>query len=80
MITCKITSSSENKVYDNLKSILIPISSGNMEILTGHAESFILVSEGNIVLRFFDVNNNKIIIKSKNGECHIKNNKVVIIF
>lgn len=78
MLTCTITSLNKNEIYKNLKSVTIPASSGSMEILNGHAEAFIIISKGKIVLKFSD--DKEKIIESNNGECHVKNNKAIIVF
>lgn len=78
MIICNVTSSSKNKVYENLKSVIVPASSGKMEIRSGHAEAFILLGVGIITLKFLD--GDKISLQSLGGECHVKDDKVIIVF
>jgi F0F1-type ATP synthase epsilon subunit len=77
MISCTITSPKKTTVYKKVQSIILPALSGQMQILPGHAESFILLREGNISLR--QLNKENEIIQNINGECHIKDNEVVII-
>jgi len=77
MISCTITSSQKTMVYKNVRSVTLPAFSGQMQILSGHAESFILLQKGNILLR--QSNKKSKIIQNINGECHIKNDVVTII-
>ncbi len=77
MINCKITSPKETTIYKNVQNITLPAFSGQMQILSGHAESFILLQKGNIVLQQTD--NEKETIQNMGGECYIKDNTVTII-
>ncbi|HDL74974.1 MAG TPA: hypothetical protein ENH06_01140 [bacterium] len=77
MINCIITSFKKTIVYKNVQNIILPAFSGQMQILPGHAESFILLRKGNIFLR--QLNKEDEIIQNINGECHIKNDVVTII-
>ncbi len=77
MINCTITSPKKTIIYKKIASIILPSSSGQMQILPGHAESFILLQKGNIFLQ--QSNNKKEIIENTKGECHIRNNIITII-
>jgi len=77
MINCIITSPQKTAVYKNLRSVTLPAFFGQMQILPGHAESFVLLKKGNISLR--QLNKKKEIIQNINGECHIRNDVVTII-
>jgi len=77
MINCTITSLKKTIVYKNVQSVTLPAVSGQMQVLSGHTESFILLKNGNISLR--QLNKEDEIIENANGECYIKNNEVVII-
>ncbi len=77
MISCTITSPQKTTVYKNVQSITLPALSGQMQILPGHAESFILLQKGNISLR--QSNKESEIIQNINGECYIKNDVVTVI-
>jgi len=77
MIDCTITSQKETTIYRNVQSIKLPALSGKMQILPGHAESFVLMRVGNIFLQQSDKQDK--IIQIKNGEFYIKNDKVTII-
>jgi len=56
---------------------MLPAFSGQMQILPGHAESFLSLNEGNIV--FQESRERKETIQIMNGECYIKDDAVVII-
>jgi len=77
MINCTITSLKKTTTYKNIQSIVLPAFSGQMQILPDHAESFILLQQGNISLR--RLNKESEVIQIMNGECHIKDNLVMII-
>ena len=77
MINCTITSLNNTSEYNDLRSIMIPALSGQMQILTNHAESFILLDAGNVILK--DSGKNITSVKISGGECHIQNNSVTII-
>jgi len=77
MINCTIISPQKTIIYKNMQSITLPALSGQMQILPGHAESFILLQKGNISLRQSNKKNK--IIQNINGECYIKNDVVTVI-
>ncbi len=77
MINCTITSPKITKVYKDVQSITLPATSGQMQILPGHAESFIFLQEGSILLQ--QLNKEDEIVQNSDGECHVKDNEVVII-
>ena len=77
MINCTITSPQKTTVYKNARSVTLPALSGQMQILPGHAESFILLRKGNISLR--KSNKESEVIQNINGECYIKNDAVTVI-
>ena len=76
MLNCTITSKTSTKKYENLKSVSIPSVSGYMQIMKGHAESFILMKEGEIVLQS---KNGKQSVSILGGECLIQKDDVLII-
>lgn len=78
MINCAITSPQKTIVYKNVLSVTIPAVFGQTQILPGHAESFILLKKGDILLRQLN-KENKIIQNNTNGECYIKNDTVAVI-
>jgi len=77
MINCTITSPKKTTVYKNVQNITLPALSGQMQILSGHAESFILLQKGNIVLQ--QTGKERETIQNAGGECYIKDNTVTII-
>ncbi len=77
MINCTITSPKKTTVYKNVRSITLPAFSGQMQILPGHAESFILLQKGDISL--LQLNKLSEIIQIINGECYVKNDVVKVI-
>ncbi|HDH31477.1 MAG TPA: hypothetical protein ENH26_01740, partial [Candidatus Wolfebacteria bacterium] len=60
-----------------VRSITLPAFSGQMQILPGHAESFILLQKGDISL--LQLNKLSEIIQIINGECYVKNDVVKVI-
>jgi len=76
MLKCKIITPQENKEYQELKSISLPTWSGQIEILPDHAESFILLADGDVNLK--KINGAEKNIPIPGGECHIKDNLVNI--
>lgn len=77
MINCTITSPKQTIIYKNVQSITLPAFSGQMQILPGHAESFILLQKGELVLS--QLNGQSKIIQTINSECYIKNDIVTVI-
>lgn len=77
MMNCTITSLKTTKNYKNIQSIILPASSGQMQILPNHAESFILLKQGNLALQ--PSSKQEEIIQIQSGLCYIKNNAVVVI-
>lgn len=78
MINCVIiTSEAKKVVYDGLRSILLPAYSGQMQILPGHAESFVVLKKGGLILR--QSNRQDKTIQITKGEFYFKDNRAVII-
>jgi F0F1-type ATP synthase epsilon subunit len=77
MINCVITSPEATKRYKNVQSVTLPAFLGEMQILPGHAEAFILLQEGNIILQ--QLNRQNEVIRITSGECYVKDNVVVVI-
>lgn len=77
MITCTVTSAETTKIYENLQSVALPAYSGFMEILPGHAESFVIVNAGELILKYTDKHGETIRIAG--GECHVYRDKVILI-
>ena len=78
MINCVITSPKETISYKDLQSVALPALTGQMQILSGHAESFVLLKKGSIVLEKSGQQNK--LIQITNGECYIKDDVVTIVF
>ena len=76
MINCIITSPIETSNYDELQSIVIPTSSGQMQVLENHAETFVLLKKGNITLQKNNKEEKRIQVNE--GSCHIKDNLITI--
>ena len=77
MIECVITSPKKTAVYKNLESVALPAFYGRMQILPGHAESFVVLREGFILLRQPGGKTDSVEISG--GECHIKDNRALVI-
>lgn len=77
MIQCKILSLENTTIYKEVKSIELPALRGKMQILQDHAESFIALNSGNLVIKSVDEDDK--ILKISGGECHVKDNNVIII-
>lgn len=77
MLHCTITSPKETKHYTNVQSVILPAFSGQAQILPGHAESFLLLEQGNIVLRYSNRQIKTVHIPA--GECYATNEAVVVV-
>ena len=76
MINCTITSPEKTTRYGKLSGITLPAASGQAQILPGHAETFMLVKKGNIVLR---QPGQKEVMQIPSAVFYIKNNKAVFV-
>jgi len=73
-----ISSPIKNVEYHNIKKVTLPSTSGKLQILSQHAEMFLLLEDG---LIFFTNSKNyiqKISLESK-AQCYIKDNKIIIL-
>ncbi|HEC32695.1 MAG TPA: hypothetical protein ENI63_00355 [Candidatus Kaiserbacteria bacterium] len=77
MISCTITSPKKTIVYKDVRSVTLPAFYGQMQILPGHAESFILLKEGSISLQQSGKEDEA--IQNINGECYVKDDVVTVI-
>ncbi len=71
-------------VYEKVASVILPAFLGQMQILPGHTEAFVLLKEGDVIVRQFDKNKEKEggkdnVVHITGGECYVKDNKVTII-
>jgi F0F1-type ATP synthase epsilon subunit len=77
MFNCRILTKEKPLFSSRIESATIPARNGQMQILEGHAESFVSLSKGKIILQ---VANGKIKdISVKAGLAHIYNNSLVIL-
>lgn len=77
MISCKIVSAQSNKAFEDLDSVTLPAKDGEMEVLPGHAEAFIKLSTGEVIL--IKSNREKISVPVLQAVCFVKDDSVVII-
>ncbi len=76
-MTCKIVSPQQMQQYDAVNLIALPAYRGRMDVLTGHAEAFVLLVEGTITVAHGAGQTEQIPIEG--GHCHVKDDDVVII-
>jgi len=74
---CKIITPQRIFVYNKLKSVLLPAESGQVQILPFHAEIFILLKAGEIVLGYSENKKKRVAIKS--GLAYFRDNFLTII-
>jgi F0F1-type ATP synthase epsilon subunit len=72
---CEIISSNQIKEFNGVKSISLPAYSGQMEVLPGHAESFVKLKEGTIIIQ----TEKKISVSIQEGICYINNDTIIIV-
>ena len=77
MLKCFIVSSKQTTIYKNIKSITLPAFCGQMQVLDGHAESFVLFRGGDVIIN--KSSKEKYNIQVPGGECYIKDGIVDII-
>ncbi len=77
MINCTITTAKGTKRYSGLRSVLLPASSGQIEILPGHAESFLLLAKGDIILNSKTGGKEKRPIEG--AGCYMQNDELMIV-
>ena len=77
MITCTITSPSQTTRYSLLRSVSVPGHNGELQILSGHAEMFVLLQKGRIKLASEAKPVERVEIQG--GECHVQNNTVTAL-
>jgi F0F1-type ATP synthase epsilon subunit len=79
MLTCKIVSENQTTTWEQINTITIPLTSGEVSIWQDHAEMFALLSEG----KMSGVNHNNVEkvyqIRTNGGACHIFENTVTVI-
>lgn len=72
---CAIISSKDKQEFKDITSITLPAFSGEMQILPNHAESFIVLQKGPVVLEGHPTN----AVLIEGGICHVKDNTVIVI-
>jgi F0F1-type ATP synthase epsilon subunit len=78
MIKCTITTQNGTKDYDDIKNVTLPGYTGQMQIYPGHAEVFVLLQSGFVVLSRAEGGAEEK-IRIQGGECTIRKDKVMII-
>jgi len=77
MISCKIISETNLLNYTNILSVRVPALKGTVEILFNHPEMFLLLKQGNIILKSIENPDKKIEIQG--GYLHVMNNQISIV-
>jgi F0F1-type ATP synthase epsilon subunit len=67
-----------NNVIENLTSITLPTTAGEIEVLEDHAELFCILQEGSVTCT--DHQQLKTVIPVSNGLVYMNNNEVTILF
>jgi len=76
-LQCVISTAEKTTPYDGLRSVSLPAASGLMQILPGHAEGFVVIGEGDLILKHADDHIETFRIGA--SECHIREDQVLII-
>jgi len=63
--------------YGNVRRAALPAFSGEMQVLSGHAETFMLLRKGSIRLERATGGTERIDING--GECHVRDGELVVI-
>jgi F0F1-type ATP synthase epsilon subunit len=77
MLDCTITSTEKTEKYEEVQWVILPAHQGRMQVLPGHAEMFVTLREGIIMLPQSD--GHEISRQITGGECHIKDNHVIVV-
>lgn len=72
---CLVISQEQKKEFHNLKSITLPGASGELQLLPGHAEIFIVLGPGEVVLE----NKEKTTLFVEGGLAYFKNDLLRVI-
>ena len=73
-MNCTVVSADGRRDFQNVESLVLPTLSGEVQVLPGHAESFLTLGTGQIVS-----SNKNEIISIEGGACHIKDDDVIVI-
>jgi F0F1-type ATP synthase epsilon subunit len=79
---CTVVSPHKTLEFQRVISATLPAWRGQMEILTGHAEAFIILQKGEIVLKTNKVSSASLAVRTfsvSGGICRVKNNEILII-
>ena len=74
---CKITSPEKTDIFDNITSVILPAAAGVMQVLPQHAEAFIALVAGTVVLEREQEPEKTIGIEG--GECYVRDDTVTIV-
>jgi F0F1-type ATP synthase epsilon subunit len=77
MLTCTITSTEKTEQYAGVRQVRLPAYKGEMQVLPGHAEMFVILRNGDLVLRQSDGREESKRITG--GECHIRDDHVTVV-
>lgn len=77
MLSCTIASPKETVRHDDLKAVGLPALSGRIQILSGHAEAFIVLTKGSAFLE--SINGTTETLDIPEAECHVKNDHIIIL-
>jgi F0F1-type ATP synthase epsilon subunit len=77
MLSCQLISSKEYQIIKNVSNVVLPGYLGELQILPGHAESFILLRKGNILIETKKLSNK---IPIEKGLAFVNDNKIIIIY
>ena len=77
MFSCEIISPTKKEIFQDVKSITLPAWQGEAQVLSGHAESFMALRDGEVILQL--ANGEKKNIQIKKAGFYIKDNKAIII-
>lgn len=75
---CVLSATHETREYTGVTSITLPALTGEIELLPGVAESFILLGPGRVVWRRGNQAPSEQVISE--GMCHARENRAVIIY
>ncbi len=74
---CILTSKQKTSQYDSLRAIILPAVKGEMEVLAGHSEAFVVLRAGKVILK--KIFGGQTEIQVNKGLAHIFQDKIVII-
>ncbi len=77
MINCQIISAKKSLLYKNLQSVSLPAFKGEMQVLPHHAEAFVILKPGNIIM--VKSSGQEEVYHLEQGACYLKNDEMVII-